>query len=266
MPAGGGDPYKEFKIEQAAIEKEVWTVANFRQKAREKRIDLAKEKGLPTPPPTEYSLSEYSLVTDHSQNQNGPRYLLSGVNPYWKKPVRSSSDTALTGGAGTIVRKGPDAAVKIMPSLCGTLQHAKYQNNLSYVDSLKEGKANLEALLADPQAPTRTVDGRDPFRSEADQATNYLPRYRDPPEDVSKVGVWRMKTVLGKTIWYLDVPQEEKDRQAMNFQDSLKAFQDEFSYSGKDAKRSKAIRRRSRTYEPRNPNTGGWYTTLLGSC
>merc|ERR1711869_74177 len=97
------------------------------------------------------------------------------------------------------------------------LQHAKYQNNLSYVDSLKEGKPNLEALLADPQAPTRTVDGRDPFQSEADQATNYLPRYREQPEDVSKVGVWRMKTVLGKTIWYLDVPQEEKERQAMNF-------------------------------------------------
>jgi hypothetical protein len=265
MPAGGGDPYKEFKIEQRAIEKEVWTVANFRQKDKERRVELARKEGRPTPPPTEYSMSEYSLVTDHSQNQNGPLYLLSGVNPYWKKPERSASDTVLQ-GKGTIVRKGPDAAVKIMPSLCGTLQHNKYQNNLGYVESLKEGKATLDALLADPQAPTRTTDGRDPFKSDADQATNYLPRYREPPEDVSKVGVWRMKTVLGEIIWYLDVPEEEKKRQAMNFQDSLAAFQKEFSFSGKDAKRSKAIRNRSRTYEPRNPNTGGWYTTLLGSC
>ena len=34
MPAGGGDPYKEFKIEQRAIEKEVWECANNRQKVR----------------------------------------------------------------------------------------------------------------------------------------------------------------------------------------------------------------------------------------
>jgi len=146
------------------------------------------------------------------------------------------------------------------------LQHNRYQNNNEYVEGLKEGKADLQALLAHPQAPTRTIDGRDPFRSEADQATNYLPRYREPPEDVSKVGVWRMKTVLGKTIWYLDVPQEEKDRQAMNFEDSLAAFRKEFTFSEKEAKRSKTIKNRSRTYEPRNPNHGGWYTTLLGSC
>jgi hypothetical protein len=265
MPAGGGDPYKEFKIEQAAIEKEVWQVANFRQKDRERKAEAAKKAGLPTPPPTEYSLSEYSLVTDHSQNQNGPLFLLSGVDPYWKKPTRSASDTVLQ-GKGSIVRKGPDAAVKIMPSLCGTLQHNRYQNNNVYVEGLKEGKADLQALLADPQAPTRTIDGRDPFRSEADQATNYLPRYREPPEDVSKVGVWRMKTVLGKTIWYLDVPQEEKDRQAMNFEDSLAAFRKEFTFSEKEKKRSKTIKNRARTYEPRNPNHGGWYTTLLGSC
>ena len=37
------------------------------------------------------------------------------------------------------------------------------------------------------QAPTRTLDGRDPFRSDADGATNYLPRHRNPPEDVSQV-------------------------------------------------------------------------------
>jgi hypothetical protein len=265
MPAGGGDPYKEFKIEQRAIEKEVWECANNRQKDRERRADNARKAGLPTPPPTEYSLSEYSLVTDHSLNQNGPLYLLSGVNPYWKKPARSASDTVLQ-GKGSIVRKGPDAAVKIMPSLCGTLQHNRYQNNLPYVETLKEGKPTLEDLLADPQAPTRTRDGRDPFASDADQATNYLPRYREPVEDVSKIGTWRMKTVLGKTIWYLDVPQEEKERQALSFQDSLAAFQKEFEFSEKDKRRSKTIRNRSRTYEPRNPNTGGWYTTLLGSC
>jgi hypothetical protein len=87
-----------------------------------------------------------------------------------------------------------------MPSLCGTLQHNRYQNNLPYVESLKEGKPTLEDLLADPQAPTRTTDGRDPFASDADQATNYLPRYREPVEDVSKIGTWRMKTVLGEIL------------------------------------------------------------------
>jgi hypothetical protein len=147
------------------------------------------------------------------------------------------------------------------------LKQRKYQNNLAYVESLKEGKADLAALLADPQAPTRTVDGRDPFASDADQATAYLPRHWDPVEDVRKVGTWRMKSELGKKIWYLDLPEEEKMRKAESFDDSLARFRAEFAPSEKDIKRSKAIRQRSRTYEPRNyANHGGWYTTLLGSC
>jgi hypothetical protein len=265
MPAGGGDPYKEFKIQQAAIEKEVITVAGYRERNREKRREEAIQKGVPPPPDTEYSFTEYSLVTDHSHNANGPMHLLSGVNPHWKRPQRSSSERVLM-GKGTMNRTGPDREVQITPGLCSMLKQRKYQNNLAYVESLKEGKADLAALLADPQAPTRTIDGRDPFASEADQATAYLPRHWDPPEDVSKVGTWRMKSELGKKIWYLDLPDDEKARRAESFDDSLARFRKEFAPTEKDMKRSKAIRERPRTYEPRNPNHGGWYTTLLGSC
>lgn len=164
---------------------------------------------------------------------------------------------------GTFTRTGPDRDVKITPGVCGTLQHEKFQNNFGYLDTLK-GPQDPARMLEDPQAPTRTLDGRDPFASDAEQATHYLPRHHKPPEDISKVGVWKMKTVLGKVIWFLD-SEEDRKREAMSFTDSLEQFRKDFVTSNKDKRRTKDIRNRSRTYEHRNPN-GGWYVAKLGAC
>jgi hypothetical protein len=246
-------------------------MANLAQRNRERRRDMAISKGVPPPPDTEYSFhsdDELSLVTDHSMNQNGPLFLLSGANPHWsgyakrEEAKRSQSVPVLRGGQGTITRTGPDKDVAITPGLCGTLQFRKFQNNRPYLATLDKERT-AEERLSDPQAPTRTLDGRDPFRADADGATNYLPRHRNPPEDVSQVGVWKMKTVLGKVIWFLDLPPEAQAKADMSFQDSLAAFREDFQRSERQKYRATMIRRGAKTYKPRNM-FGAHYTQTLG--
>jgi hypothetical protein len=272
MVGVGGDPWKEHVVAKRVCEKEVWVYAGMKDRDRVRKRDMAKDQGLPTPPASVYSqdsLDNLSLVTDHSANENGPLFLLSGAVPHWSGYNRSRSvpaDRARGQLKGNFTRTGPDRNVKITPGLCGTLQHEKYQNNFTYLDTLNEPQTDggYKRMMEDPQAPTRTLDGRDPFASAADQATHYLPRHAKPPEDISKVGVWKMKTVLGKVIWFLD-SEEDRKREAMSFQDSLAQFRSDFVASNKDQRRTKDVRNRARTYEPRNPN-GGWYVTNLGSC
>lgn len=238
------DPWKAMKIyESEVVEKEARAITDMKQRQRNRANIAAWDAGLPTPPLSEYTVTEWSVITED-------KHLL--------QPKRSMSDpNIVVDGMRTFKRMGPDRDVKIMPSPTGLMQHNKYQNNIAYIKNLP----NLSQQERDFQDPPRNEEGKDPFGPTAEGAHGFLVRYPRPPPELPP-GTWRMN----RGRWYMDnegPAWRPPINQTRSFDQMLEEYRGLTFSSRKDVRRSKQIKGRARTYEPRNP-VGGWYAQRTG--